>query len=53
MNNWLVTGLLYIDESKPSLTETFNLVNEPLNRLQDTDLRPAQETIDKVNAMMF
>jgi 2-oxoglutarate/2-oxoacid ferredoxin oxidoreductase subunit beta len=53
LNNWLVTGILYIDESKPTLTETFNLVEEPLNRLQDTDLRPAQETIDKVNAMMF
>ncbi|MGA2504265.1 MAG: 2-oxoacid:ferredoxin oxidoreductase subunit beta [Anaerolineales bacterium] len=53
LNNWLVTGLLYIDESKPSLTESFNLVESPLNRLQDSDLRPAPETIDKINAMMF
>jgi 2-oxoglutarate ferredoxin oxidoreductase subunit beta len=53
LNNWLVTGLLYIDESKPSLTESFNLVESPLNRLQDSDLRPTPETIDKINAMMF
>lgn len=53
VNNWLVTGLLYIDESKPTLTETYNLVDTPLNRLTEMDLRPARETIDKINAMMF
>ncbi len=53
LNDWLVTGLLYIDESKPTLTETFNLVDTPLNRLVDADLRPERETIDKINAMMF
>jgi 2-oxoglutarate ferredoxin oxidoreductase subunit beta len=53
LNNWLVTGLLYIDETKPTLTETFNLVDTPLNRLTNSDLRPARETIDKINAMMF
>jgi 2-oxoglutarate ferredoxin oxidoreductase subunit beta len=53
LNNWLVTGLLYIDESKPTLTESFNLVDTPLNRLTDPYLRPAPETIDKINAMMF
>jgi 2-oxoglutarate ferredoxin oxidoreductase subunit beta len=53
MNNWLVTGLLYIDESKPSLVEAYNLVDTPLNRLADSELRPAPGTIDKINAMMF
>jgi 2-oxoglutarate ferredoxin oxidoreductase subunit beta len=53
MNNWLATGLLYIDESKPTLTETFNLVETPLNRLTDPDLRPARDSIDRINAMMF
>jgi 2-oxoglutarate ferredoxin oxidoreductase subunit beta len=53
INNWLVTGLLYINESVPTLTETFNLVDSPLNRLADHDLRPARETIEKINAMMF
>ncbi len=52
-NNWLVTGLVYIDTQKPALTDMYNLVDAPLNRLQEKDLRPAEETIEKINAMMF
>ncbi len=52
-NNWLITGLLYVDTSKPSLIETYNLVETPLNRLTEADLRPAPDMIDKVNALMF
>ena len=52
-NNWLITGLLYVDTSKPSLTETYNLVETPLNRLTEADLRPAPDMMDKVNALMF
>jgi 2-oxoglutarate ferredoxin oxidoreductase subunit beta len=51
--DWLLTGLIYIDTSKPTLTDVYNLVDTPLNRLGESDLRPARETIDKVNAMMF
>jgi 2-oxoglutarate ferredoxin oxidoreductase subunit beta len=51
--NLLVTGLIYIDTSRPTLLDGFNLVETPLNRLGDADLRPARETIDKINAMMF
>ncbi|HEY5901473.1 MAG TPA: 2-oxoacid:ferredoxin oxidoreductase subunit beta [Anaerolineales bacterium] len=52
-NNWLITGLIYIDTSKPSLTDTYNLVDTPLNRLTEKDLRPAPESIDQINALMF
>ena len=52
-NNWMLTGLLYVDTSKPNLTTTHNLVDTPLNRLTEADLRPARETIDQVNALMF
>ena len=52
-NDWLVTGIIYIDEGKPILTDMYNLVDTPLNRLTDPDLRPAPGTIDKINAMMF
>jgi 2-oxoglutarate ferredoxin oxidoreductase subunit beta len=52
-NNWLATGLIYIETGKPSLTETYNLVDQPLNRLEDPDLRPAPEMMDKINALMF
>jgi 2-oxoglutarate ferredoxin oxidoreductase subunit beta len=52
-NNWLATGLIYIETNKPALTETYNLVETPLNRLQEADLRPGREMIDNVNALMF
>mgnify|MGYP000005734612 CR=1 FL=1 len=52
-NNWLTTGLIYIETDKPSLTEVYNLVDTPLNRLTEADLRPAPAMIDKINALMF
>ena len=52
-NNWLLTGLIYIDTTRPTLTDIYNLVDTPLNRLTEPDLRPARETMDKINAMMF
>jgi 2-oxoglutarate ferredoxin oxidoreductase subunit beta len=52
-NDWLITGLLYLDDNKPSLTEMYNLVDKPLNRLTEAELRPDRSMIDKVNAMMF
>src|SRR5512147_337829 len=52
-NNWLATGLIYIETNKPSLTDIYNLVDTPLNRLAEADLRPSSEMIDKVNALMF
>ena len=52
-NNWLATGLIYIETDKPSLTEMCNLVDTPLNRLQEADLRPAPEMVQKINDLMF
>ena len=52
-NNWLATGLIYINEDKPSLVDSYNLVDTPLNRLTAADLRPAPEMIDKINDLMF
>src|SRR4026207_782261 len=52
-NNWLTTGLIYVNEDRATLDETYNLVDMPLNRLTEADLRPAPEMIDKVNALMF
>ncbi len=52
-NNWLVTGLIYVDNAKPTLAETHNLVDTPLNRLTEKELRPAADTIKKINDMMF
>jgi 2-oxoglutarate ferredoxin oxidoreductase subunit beta len=52
-NDWLLTGLIYINTSKPTLVDINNLVDTPLNRLLEADLRPAHQTIDKINAMLF
>ncbi len=52
-NGWLITGLLYLDTTKPTLTEMYNLVETPLNRLTEADLRPDRSMMDKVNALMF
>ncbi|MBC7878670.1 MAG: 2-oxoacid:ferredoxin oxidoreductase subunit beta [Anaerolineales bacterium] len=52
-NNWLVTGLLYLDTTRQNLTTQYNLVDTPLNRLTQADLRPERTAIDKVNALMF
>jgi len=51
--NWLATGLIYVKTDKPSLEETYGLVDTPLNRLQESDLRPAPEMLEKVNELMF
>jgi 2-oxoglutarate ferredoxin oxidoreductase subunit beta len=52
-NNWLITGLIYIETDKPSLVETYKLVDTPLNRLTEPDLRPTRESINDINALMF
>jgi 2-oxoglutarate ferredoxin oxidoreductase subunit beta len=38
-NNWMITGLIYVDSSKPSLTEQYNLV-DCLNRLRRLSCKP-------------
>lgn len=52
-NNWLITGLIYIDCDSPSLTDRHNLPSTPLNRLSDKDLRPSPETLDQINENML
>lgn len=52
-NQWLMTGLIYINPHQPSLMDIYNLTDTPLNRLPVERLRPARETIQTVNDMMF
>jgi 2-oxoglutarate ferredoxin oxidoreductase subunit beta len=52
-NNWLVTGLIYVEPERPALPEKYNLVETPLNRLTEKDLRPAPETLEKINETML
>ena len=52
-DNLLITGLIYIATDRPTLADTYQLVDTPLNRLTESDLRPAPTMLDKVNALMF
>ena len=52
-NNWLITGLLYVNTTKPNLTSLYNLVDAPVKRLTDSYLRPGPAALDKINALMF
>jgi len=52
-NQWLLTGLIYIDPSEQTLLDIYNLVDEPLNRLGEDRLRPAPESIHQINSLMF
>ena len=44
-----VTGLLYFDGTRPALHEDLKLVERPLVELQEKDLRPSKEALDKIN----
>jgi 2-oxoglutarate/2-oxoacid ferredoxin oxidoreductase subunit beta len=52
-NNWLNTGLIYVNTNLPTLAEIHNLPAEPLNRMPESKLRPGRETMQKINDMMF
>lgn len=52
-NNWMLTGIIYVNTTKPALTDIYNLVDTPLNRLTEAELRPERAMIDKVNELMF
>lgn len=52
-NNWLLTGLIYIEPETPTIFDKYNLPDTPLNRLPVDKLRPPRESFDRVNDMMF
>jgi len=53
VNDWLVTGLIYVDPDQPSMYDLYNLVDTPLNRLTQKELRPSKESLDRLNSQMF
>jgi 2-oxoglutarate ferredoxin oxidoreductase subunit beta len=52
-NNILLTGLIYVDPNRPVLTDMHNLTETALNRLTPEQIRPARETLAKINDLMF
>ena len=45
-----ITGLIYIDEQRPTLPERERLSDTPLVHLPPEKLRPPREALDKINA---
>lgn len=52
-NQWLLTGLIYVDPEQPTLAEIYDLPAEPLNRLPEARVRPPRATIEEINSLMF
>jgi 2-oxoglutarate ferredoxin oxidoreductase subunit beta len=50
---FLITGLIYIEQNHPALLDLYGLVDEPLNRLSDSRIRPSRDSIENLNNMMF
>lgn len=48
---WLLTGLIYINEGQPTLVDLYDLTDTPLNRLPESRLRPSRESLEKLNSM--
>ena len=51
-NNWLVTGLIYVDPDVPSMFDLYNLPETPLNRTPNQKLRPSAVVLDEINRSM-
>ncbi len=47
-HNEFLTGLLYIDSTRPSLSEVAHLVETPLAELTADQLRPSKHDLDAV-----
>lgn len=45
-----ITGLIYYDDSRPSLAEVSNLVDTPLSQLAPEQMRPSPDALEKVMA---
>ena len=44
----VLTGVFYVDTTKPSFTDMLNLVDEPLATLPESRTRPSREVLDKI-----
>jgi 2-oxoglutarate ferredoxin oxidoreductase subunit beta len=44
----VLTGVFYVDTTKPSFTDMLNLVKEPLATLPESRVRPSREVLDQI-----
>ena len=48
-NNWLITGLIYLDPNSSNLFDWYNIGEIPLNRLPPDKLRPDKASLEQIN----
>ncbi len=48
---WLMTGLIFIDQAHPSLLDICNIPDEALNRLEEDRLRPLPDKLEAINEL--
>ncbi len=48
-NNWMITGILYVDPNQPTVVDAANLIDTPLNRYPTKNLRPSADLLQKLN----
>lgn len=51
--NELITGLIYVNPTAPTLFDAYNLPETALNRLPSEKLRPSRESLDKLNESLM
>lgn len=51
--NYMVTGLIYVDPNAPTMFDMYEMPEQALNRMTEHQLRPTRESIDEINAMML
>jgi 2-oxoglutarate ferredoxin oxidoreductase subunit beta len=47
--NWLITGLIYVNPKVPSMYEAYDLADAPLNRMGEAQIRPSRASLDEIN----
>ena len=48
-NGEILTGLLYVDSTKPDLHEMLNTIDQPLNTLTEKECNPGSQILEKIN----
>jgi 2-oxoglutarate ferredoxin oxidoreductase subunit beta len=44
----VLTGVFYVDTTKPSFTDMLNLVKEPLATLPESRVRPSRQVLEQI-----
>jgi 2-oxoglutarate ferredoxin oxidoreductase subunit beta len=52
-NHYFATGLIYINASKPTIHDLYDLPEEALNRLTPERLRPSTALLDEINSSLY